>query len=125
MRDQFNLSGDFRGANVAIQSNLEHARLATNTLVAVPSEIEQLRKLLDTLQLEISALGPGKAEAALVVAQSTDQLLSNAASSAPNKALLRSIGKGLQSAAKAVGESGPGVFTTVEKIVDLVSKILG
>lgn len=125
MRDQFNLSGDFRGANVAIQSKLEHAGLATNTLAAAPADIKQLKMLLDTLRLELSGLDSGKSEAALAVAQSTEQLLSNAASPAPNKTLLRSLGTGLRSAAKTVGESGPGVVTTVEKIVGLVSKIAG
>lgn len=125
MRDQFNLSGNFRGANVAIQSKLEHAGLVTNTLIAAPTDIQELRTLLDTLRLEISGLDPAKSEAALAVVQSTDLLLSNAASPAPNKTLLRSIGEGLRSAAKTVGEAGPGVVTTVEKIVDLVSKMAG
>lgn len=125
MRDQFNLSGDFRGANVAIQSKLEHAGLATNTLVAAPTDIQELRMLLDTLRLEISGLDSTKSEAALAVAESIELLLSNAASPAPNKTLLRTLGEGLRSTAKTVAEAGPGVVTTVDKIVDLVSKISG
>jgi hypothetical protein len=125
MRDQFNLSGDFRRANVAIQSKLDHARLATNTLLTTPTDLQELRLLLDTLRSEISGLDPSKSEAGLAVAESTDLLLSTAASPAPNKTLLRSLGEGVRYAAKTVGEAGPGIVTTVEKIVGLVSRIAG
>lgn len=123
MRDQFNLSGDFRGANVTIQSTFEHAGLATNTLIAAPADIEELRTLLDTLRLEVLSIESEKSEVAIAVAEATDLLLTNAASSAPNKTLLRTLGEGLRATAKTIGEAGPGIVTTVDKIVDLLSKI--
>lgn len=124
--DTFNMSGDFRGANVNIKSTLNNV---TQTIGALPnaddSLKEELSKLIQQLNDTLQQAPAEKAEAAEAVAKTAEVLVQTSAAEKPNKTLLDITGKGLLEASKAVADVMPTALKVATQIVAVVGKITG
>lgn len=120
MRDQFNFSGDFRGAVVNVGSTLEIATARVRTGRHDLPDAEGLIDLLDSLRNQLAQVPSREADAAAEVASATDELIAYSVSPKQDKARLRSLGAALRAAADVVGRSGPGVVTTIARIIELI-----
>jgi hypothetical protein len=126
MGDQFNLSGDFRGAILNIKSTLSNVSQSVN---AIPHGDENLKTELQRLIQELSAAlqqaPPEQAEAAEAVAVSAEQLVKAATDEKPNKTLLQISGEGLKQAAQNLAAVLPLVLPIATQIVETVRKFGG
>lgn len=125
MRDQFNFSGDFRGAVVNIQSRLDQASQCATSLPADADDRDQLTALLSLLGRELARLPEPEQAVAAQIATRTEELVATAATPKPDRSRLRQLGEAVVGGVKLLGSAGPGVTETAEKIVALVSRIVG
>jgi hypothetical protein len=125
MRDQFNFSGDFRGAVVNIQSRLEQASQSAASLPGDPSDRTQLAALLTALGRELERLPALEQATAALIASRTEELVATAATSSPDRSRLRQLGDAIGGGIKLLGDAGPGIAAAAESIVALVSRLVG
>ncbi|CAO3408550.1 hypothetical protein [Azospirillum largimobile] len=125
MRDQFNFSGDFRGAVVNIQSQLGQASQNAASLPGDASDRAQLVALLSALSGELQKLPAPEQAAAALIAARTEELVAAAATPSPDRSRLRQLGDAIGGGIKLLGNAGPGVAETAEKIVTLVARLVG
>ena len=125
MRDQFNFSGDFRGAVVNVQSRLDQASQCANSLPGDADGREQLTALLDFFGRELARLPEPEQAVATQIATRTEELVAAAADPKPDRSRLRLLGEAVVGGVKLLGNAGPGIAETAEKIVALVSRLVG
>lgn len=125
MRDQFNFSGDFRGAVVNIQSRLDQASQCATSLPGNAGDRDQLTALLGFFGRELARLPEAEQAVATQIATRTEELVSTAAAPKPDRSRLRQLGDAVVGGVKLLGNAGPGIAETAEKIVALVSRIVG
>ena len=125
MRDQFNFSGDFRGAVVNIQSRLDQASQSAASLAGDTTDRSQLADLLHALGLELERVPAPQQAAAARVAARTEELVAAAAAPSPDRSRVRQLSEAVASSIKLIGDAGPGIALTAEKIVGLVSRLVG
>ena len=124
MRDQFNLSGDFRGAIVNIQSKLENVQQTVGDLHGTDDTARQeLHDLIGRLSQELQKLPEGKKEEAEAVAETAKVLVDQAKAEKPNKTMLQISGEGLKQAARNLADILPGVLSIATQIVMTVAKL--
>lgn len=126
MGDQFNMSGDFRGAILNIKSTLNHV---SQSVGALPHGDESLKAELQRLIAELSAAlqqaPPEQAETAQEVAQSAELLVKTAGEDKPSKTLLQISGDTLKQAAQNLAAVMPFVLPIATQIVETVRKLVG
>src|SRR5215212_1829590 len=126
MADQFDLSGDFRGAIVNIKSTLTNVQ---QSLGEISSTDETARKELEALIGQLSeALQKAPAERqeqAEAVAETAKVLVETAKAEKPNKTMLQISGDGLKQAAQNLAGVMPTVVTIASQIVMTVAKLTG
>lgn len=126
MGDQFNMSGDFRGAILNIKSTLNNV---SQSVGAMPHGDEQLKAELQRLIAELSAAlekaPPEQAETAQEVAQSAELLVKTAGEEKPSKTLLKISGESLRQAAQNLAAVMPLVLPIATQIVETVRKLVG
>jgi hypothetical protein len=124
--DTFNLSGDFRGANVNIKSRLENVQ---QTIGALPHADEtakaELQQLISQLNDALQAAPADKTEEAEAVAQMAETLVETAASEKPNKLMVQITGEGLKKAAENMAAVMPTVLGIAMQIVTAVARLAG
>jgi hypothetical protein len=126
MGDQFNLTGDFRGAIVNLKSTLRNVH---QTAGQIPGGDEdgrkQLQALIEKLSAELEKVPQEKKDDAEAVAQTAKALIDQASSQKPNKTLLQISGEGLKQAAKNIADVLPAVAPIALQIVALVARLSG
>jgi hypothetical protein len=123
MRDQFNLSGDFRGSIVNINSSLDRARQIARGTMSSAENFAHIEHLLIKLRSQLTSIPQESAETAEAVAISTGQLVEAAAADRPNRPLIKGAVQAVLSSGKALLSASPAVVSTINDIVDLVRKI--
>ncbi len=123
--DTFNMSGDFRGANVNIKSRLENVQ---QTIGALPHADEaakaELQQLIAQLNDALQEAPEDKAEEAEAVAQMAETLVETANSEKPNKMMVEITGDGLKKAAENVAAVMPTVLVIAMQIVTAVANLV-
>jgi hypothetical protein len=124
MGDQYNMSGDFRGAIVNIRSTLNDAGQIVNK---IPTEDVNIRTELALLIAQLSDLlehvPEPRQEQAQAVAQTAKVLVDTARSDMPNQTLLQITSEGLKRAAQNLADVLPAVLSIATKIVTIVMKL--
>lgn len=124
MGDQFNMSGDFRGAILNIKSKLENVTQTINTMPGgEPSEKAELQRLLQQLSETLQQVPPSHAEDAEAVAETAKTLVETATQAKPNKTILQITGAGLKKATENLQTVMPVVLTIATQIVDNIAKL--
>ena len=123
--DTFNLSGDFRGANVNVKSKLEKVQ---QTIGALPHADEaakaELQQLISQLNDALQEAPEDKAEEVEAVAQMAETLVDAASSEKPNKMMVQITGEGLKKAAENVAAVMPTVLVIATQIVTAVANLV-
>ena len=126
MGDQFNLSGDFRGAIVNLKSTLKNVRQTAGQIPGGDDDTrKQLQELIDKLSAELEKAPPEKKEDVEAVAETAKAFVEQANHEKPNKTLLQISGEGLKQAAKNIGDVLPAVASIAVQIVAAVTKLSG
>ena len=126
MGDQFNMSGDFRGAIVNIQSTLTNVQQKVNEIRTDNVDARQeLAKLIAQLSDVLREVPDSKQEQAEAVAQTAKALIDTAKSEKPNQTLLQITGEGLKQAAQNLADVLPAVVAISAQIVTAVMKLGG
>ncbi len=124
MGDTFDLSGDFRGSIVNIQSKLENAQ---QTVGEIRSDDEvskqELQQLIGQLSSALEKVPPEKHDEAEAVAATANTLVEQAKSPQPNRTMLQITGEGLKQAAKNLADITPTILSIATQIVLTVSKL--
>lgn len=124
MGDQYNLSGDFRGAILNIQSELTHTEQTVNNIatedVGVRTELSQL---IDQLKALLEKVPEPRLQEAEAVALTAKDLVDQATSARPNQTLLQIKGEGLKRAAETLADILPTVLSIATRIVTDVMKL--
>jgi ABC-type transporter Mla subunit MlaD len=124
MRDQFNLSGDFRGALVNINSSLDRAHQSVNASSAAFSDVAaKLDELLEQLRAELRTVGPEHHEAAETLAASTALVIETASSATSNPTLIRAGARSVLDCGKTLLKTFPAIASTVKNILDVAEKV--
>lgn len=122
--DQFNLSGDFRGALLNIKSKLDDVTQTVNTMPGGDSsEKAQLQQLLQQLSETLQQVPASHAEDAEAVAETAKNLVGTASQERPNKTILQITGAGLQKAAENLQAVAPAVVNIATRIVDTITNL--
>jgi hypothetical protein len=120
--DQFNQSGDFRGAN--IKSVLVDVTQTINNIPnANQSDKDKLKNLMIRLEDALGQVPPENKEEAEAVAETAKALIETASKEKPNKAMIEITGEGLKKAAKNIASVTPIVLPIAIEIVKAVSSI--
>ena len=126
MSDQFNMSGDFRGAIVNIQSTLTNVQQNVNEIRTDNVDARQeLAKLIAELSDVLREVPDSKQEQAEAVAQTAKALVETVKSEKPNQTLLQITGEGLKQAAQNLADVLPAVVAISAQIVTAVMKLRG
>ena len=124
--DTFNMSGDFRGANINIKSTLTNVNQSIGALPDADQMAKQeLQSLIAQLNDVLQQAAPDKAEQAEAVAMSAESLVEQAKQEQPNKTMLQLAGSALKQAAQTLVDVAPAVLPIASQIVDLVGKVRG
>lgn len=124
MGDQFYLSGDFRGAIVSIQSNLQDVQQSIGEIHAGDETArKELYDLIGKLSRELEKLPADHKDEAQAVAETAKALVEQAKVEKPNRTLLHINGEALKEAARSLGEILPGVISIAAQIVMTVAKL--
>jgi len=120
--DSIDMSGDFRGANVNVKSNLTNASQLIETLPNVDQLFkEQLQELLKNLNAELQRVPSEKANEADAVASLANDLVGKASETKPNPMMIKITGEGLKQAAQSIAAVVPTALDIATKIVALVT----
>jgi hypothetical protein len=118
MADQFNMSGDFRGAMINIKSTLTNVQ---QSIGDIHSDDDATRKELETLIGQLSEalqkVPEGHQEQAEAVAETAKVLVDTAKAEKPNKTMLQISGEGLKQAAQNLADVMPTVVNIASRIV--------
>jgi hypothetical protein len=116
--DTYDMSGDFRGANLNIKSKLQDVSQTIGTLTqADPSTKDELQQLILQLNDALQSAPPQKVEQAEEVSEATKLLIEAAAEEKPNPTLFKMMGAGLKQAAGGLKNDLPRVIELTTKIV--------
>ncbi len=124
MADQFNMSGDFRGAIINIKSTLTNVQQSVGEISTDDeSARKELEKLIEQLSEALQKIPVEKQEQAQAVAETAKALVDTAKAEKPNQTMLQITGEGLKQAAQNLAEVMPTVVTIAGQIVMAVSKL--
>jgi hypothetical protein len=120
--DVFNLSGDFRGANVPIKSTLNDVAVTISNSPSIDEPTKAaLTALIKQLEEELAKSPKEKKEEAEAVADTANMLVQTAAREKPNKATLQITADGLKKAALNLAFVLPAIVPIVKQIVSLLT----
>jgi len=126
MGDQFDMSGDFRGAIINIKATLTNVQQSIGEIQTdntnARDELAQLVAQLTDLLTHVDSKRQEQAEA---LAQTAKALVDNAKTEKPNKTMLQITGDGLKKAAQNLADVFPTVVTLAAQIVSVVMKLHG
>ena len=126
MADQFNMSGDFRGAIINIKSTLTNVQQSVGDIRTNDEDArKELGKLIEQLGEALQKVPTEKQEKAQAVAETAKALVDTAKSEKPNKTLVQVTGEGLKQAAQNLADVMPTVVTIAGQIVLTVIKLVG
>jgi hypothetical protein len=125
MGDQFEMSGDFRGAIVNIKSRLENITQTVNNAAAVDdaSKVE-LKRLLAELKETLGQAPQERREEAEAVAMAAEDLVERGTVEKPNKTMIQISGEGLKRAAQNLADVMPTVLTIATQIVTVIQRMV-
>jgi ElaB/YqjD/DUF883 family membrane-anchored ribosome-binding protein len=122
--DTFNMSGDFRGANVNVKSTLTNV---SQTVGALPNAEEavkaELQSLLTQLNDALQEAGKERPKEAEAVAQQAGMLVETATKEHPNPVMVNINAEGLKRAAETLASITPAVLTIVTQIIATILKL--
>ena len=126
MGDQFNMSGDFRGAFVNIKSTLTNVQQSIGEIQTNNTDArDELAQLVAQLTDLLTRVDDERQEQAEAVAQTAKALVDHAKSEKPNKAMVKITGDGLKQAAQNLADVFPTIVTIAAQIVSVVIKMHG
>jgi len=126
MADQFNMSGDFRGAIVNIKSTLTNVQQSVGAIATNDVNTRQdLERLVAQLSAELEKTPAEKQEQAEAVAATTKTLVETVGAENPNKTMLQITGDGLKQAAQNLADVLPSVIVIAGQIIAAVTKLAG
>ncbi len=122
--DSYDLSGDFRGSAVNINSRLEHA---TQSIAAMPhgspEERERLAGLLGELRDVLAQAPPEQAADADAIARRIEVLAEEAENQNPDRDLIEQIGDSVRRAAGKLAPKLPRLLPILTAIFELIRSI--
>lgn len=126
MPDQFNLSGDFRGAVINIKSTLKDVQQSVGEISTNDeSARKDLEKLIQQLSGALQKIPAAKQEDAQAVAETAKALVDSAKAEKPNKSMLKITSEGLKQAAQNLADVMPAVIPIAGQIALTVMKLVG
>lgn len=118
MADQFNMSGDFRGAMINIKSTLTNVQQSIGEIRSGDEPTRnELESLIGQLSEALQKVPKGREEEAQAVAGTAKILVDTAKAETPNKTMLQISGEGLKQAAQNLASVMPEVVTIASRIV--------
>jgi hypothetical protein len=125
MGDQFEMSGDFRGAIVNIESRLENVTQTVNNAAAVDdaSKVE-LKRLLAELKETLGQVSHERREEAEAVAMAAEDLVEKGTVEEPIRTMIQISGEGLKQAARNLADVMPTVLTIATQIVTVIQRMV-
>ena len=126
MPDRFDMSGDFRGAVVNIQSTLTSVLQSVDEIRTDDQNArKELEKLIGQLRDALQKVPEKSQEQAQAVAETAKALVDTAKADQPNKTMVKITGEGLKQAAQNLASVMPAVVTIAGQIALTVSKLVG
>jgi methyl-accepting chemotaxis protein len=126
MPDQFNMSGDFRGAIINIKSTLTNVQQSVGDIRTDDQNARQeLEKLIGQLSDALQQVPEKNQEHAEAVAETAKVLVDTAKAEKPNKTMVKITGEGLKQAAQNLVDVMPVVVTIAGQIALTVAKLIG
>lgn len=126
MPDEFNMSGDFRGAIINIKSKLTDVQQSVGDIrTGDESTRKDLEKLIEQLSEALQKIPAEKQEQAQAVAETAKALVDTAKAEKPNKTMVQITGEGLKQAAQNLADVMPTVVTIAGQIALTVIKLVG
>ena len=126
MPDEFNMSGDFRGAIINIKSKLTDVQQSVGDIrTGDESTRKDLEKLIEQLSEALQKIPVEKQEQAQAVAETAKALVDTAKAEKPNKTMVQITGEGLKQAAQNLADVMPTVVTIAGQIALTVIKLVG
>jgi vacuolar-type H+-ATPase subunit I/STV1 len=126
MPDQFNLSGDFRGAVINIKSTLKDVQQSVGEISTNDENARRdLEKLIQQLSGALQKIPAAKQEDAQAVAETAKALVDSAKAEKPNKSMLKITSEGLKQAAQNLADVMPAVIPIAGQIALTVMKLVG
>ena len=122
----FNLSGNFSGAILNIQSTLLDVQQAVGEMnTSDEASRQELKDLIAQLSKALETTPPAQALQAKEVADQAKTLVEQASAPKPNKSILHVTGEGLKQAAKDLEGAIPSILGIATQIVLTVAKLGG
>ena len=126
MPDQFDMSGDFRGAIINIKSTLTDVQQSVGD---IHTDDQAARKELETLIGQLSEalqkVPDEKQEEAQAVAETAKVLVESAKAEKPNKTMVKITGEGLKQAAQHLAGVMPVAVKIAGQIAATVERLIG
>ena len=126
MPDQFDMSGDFRGAIINIKSTLTDVQQSVGD---IHTDDQAARKELETLIGQLSEalqkVPDEKQEEAHAVAETAKVLVESAKAEKPNKTMVKITGEGLKQAAQHLAGVMPVAVKIAGQIAATVERLIG
>lgn len=123
--DQYNFSGDFRGAILNVNSMLEDV---TQTISSAPSldqaTKDELTRLVAQLRAELQNVPSGSESDAEAVAETAKDAVEKATTQKPNRALVQISANGLKEAAQNLAAVLPTVLPIAMQIVEKIRALV-
>ena len=117
---RYDLSGDFRGALLNIESTLRDTRQAIENLPAPDDARAALIRLVGRLGRALQTTPPDRAPQAAEVADITKELVKAAGAARPRPAVLRGLGDELRQAAAALADAVPAAPDIADQLASAV-----
>ena len=122
---QYNVSGDFGGANVNIGSNLSNVTQSIGAMPAgEPDEKEQIKQLLDQLHTALQQAPADRQADAEAVATFAQQLVENATKPQPNKLIVQGTSTVLKQAAENIAVALPAALMIATQIMEKIGRLV-
>ena len=126
MGDQFNLSGDFRGAILNIKSTLTNVQQSVSKMQTDDVKTRQeLEQLIAQLSVVLQRVPEDRQEQAEAAADTAKILVEAATADKPKKTLIQITGEGLKQAAQNLADVLPDILTIAAKITASAIKLGG
>lgn len=122
--DSYELSGDFRGAVVNVNSRLDHAVQSVAAIpYATPEERDRLAGLLGELRVVLADAPPEAAADADAIARRVEVLADETANQHPDAALIEQIAESVRRVAGKLAPKLPRLLPLLAAIFELVRSI--
>lgn len=122
---QFNMSGDFRGAILNIQSRLDNVTQTIGAMPAVRSDQkEQLAQLVSELKRVLAQIAPQQMPDADTLVRRINALAEEATAANPDREAVSGLSDIARRAADRLAPTIPTVITLVASIIELVAAIV-